>query len=80
MKAVVAIRDSLRSGAAWRLWLVRWSLLFPTVVAVHAVLQALPFAIPASLRILITTGVGTWTLSMVLMPWVMTCRSNTRGN
>ncbi|WP_288740581.1 hypothetical protein [uncultured Rheinheimera sp.] len=52
----------------WKLWLLRWTALYPTLLLVYAVLQQQLEVLPLPLRVLITSGIGTLALSFVWMP------------
>lgn len=62
---------SNKSGSAaptWKLWLLRWSGLYPTLLLVYHLLGPLLASWPMPLRVLLMSGIGTWVLSFVLMP------------
>jgi antibiotic biosynthesis monooxygenase (ABM) superfamily enzyme len=53
---------------AWKLWLLRWLALYPTLLLLYALLQPWITDWPQAARILLISGLGTWTLSFVWMP------------
>lgn len=52
----------------WKLWLLRWIALYPTLLLVYALLQQQLEVLPLPVRVLITSGIGTLALSFVWMP------------
>jgi antibiotic biosynthesis monooxygenase (ABM) superfamily enzyme len=51
----------------WKLWLLRWLALYPTLLLVYFLLQPLE-VLPLPLRVLITSCIGTLALSFFWMP------------
>lgn len=55
-------------SAVWKLWLLRWIGLYPTLLVLCLLLGPLIGAWPLPVRVLLMSGLGTWSLSFVLMP------------
>lgn len=63
--------DQQPKGSAapvWKLWLLRWSGLYPTLLLIYLLLGPVLSSWPLPLRLLVMSGLGTWILSFVLMP------------
>lgn len=54
--------------ATWKLWLLRWMGLYPTLLVVYALLGPFIASWPVAARVLLTSGLGTWTLTFLIMP------------
>ena len=54
--------------ARWKLWLLRWIGLYPTLLVAYTALGPLVAAWPLALRLLVMSGIGTFALSFVVMP------------
>lgn len=52
----------------WKLWLLRWMALYPTLLLVYLLLQQPLELLPLPLRVLVTSCIGTLALSFFWMP------------
>ena len=52
----------------WKLWLLRWLDLYPTLLLLYLLLGPVIGSWPVCARVLLTSGLGAWTLSFLVMP------------
>jgi len=54
--------------ARWKLWILRWASLYPTVYLISLLLGVSNLHLATEVRILVTTGLGSLLMTYVLMP------------
>jgi uncharacterized protein len=52
----------------WKLWLLRWAGLYPTLLFAYLAIGPLIASWPLPWRLLLISGIGTFSLSYVVMP------------
>lgn len=57
-----------KHSPVWKLWLLRWLGLYPTLLLLSLLLGRVISSWPMPARVLLTNGLGAWTLSFLVMP------------
>ncbi|MCX7218852.1 MAG: hypothetical protein NTY70_07895 [Burkholderiales bacterium] len=52
----------------WKLWLLRWLGLYPTLMLLYLALGPFISHWPIPVRVFLMSGLGTWSLSFLVMP------------
>lgn len=60
----------------WKLWLLRWLALYPTLLCVYWLFQHPLEMLPLPARVLVTSCIGTLALSFLWMPMLTRLFSN----
>ncbi|MBI3900167.1 MAG: hypothetical protein HY308_18035 [Gammaproteobacteria bacterium] len=63
-------RPKETASPKWKLWLLRWAALYPTLLALYAVGGTSLGSLPLSVRLVLTSGLGTLAMTFVWMPWL----------